>query len=247
MVYSVKDKAAIVTGGAQGLGYALASELLRRGCRVAVFDIKDGGPEGALRYEVDCTDSVAVRRAVRSAAETMEGLDIIVNNAGILIPKTVFDITPEQFSKQVDINLKAAGYLHIAAAHHLRMSKAPAALEVLSQLGYMMLSGNIGYSKIGHRGMSWGLEEDYKKAGLQLRVARLYPGVINTAMFKDPNHPVHTEVPDLPALDPNEVASVGIDALEGKHSSPDVAFYYTKNGKGWEKKVESLHRGHFSV
>lgn len=92
-----EGKKAIVTGGAQGVGAAIAGRLAHEGCDVGVFDLN---PEGAnetaqtiaaetastaLGIGVDVTDAAAMRKAVETSAETLGGLDIFVSNAGILI------------------------------------------------------------------------------------------------------------------------------------------------------------------
>ncbi|MDX3716492.1 SDR family NAD(P)-dependent oxidoreductase, partial [Streptomyces europaeiscabiei] len=84
--------AAIVTGGASGIGLAAAETLAARGCRVAVLD-RVPGPVPAWLHPVqaDVGDAVSVADAVSRVAELFGGLDVVVNNAGIGAQGTVED------------------------------------------------------------------------------------------------------------------------------------------------------------
>jgi NAD(P)-dependent dehydrogenase (short-subunit alcohol dehydrogenase family) len=76
---------ALVTGGASGIGEATARLLAERGARVAVLD-RDVSGVGLPAFQADVTDDAAVRAAVSAAVEQLGGLDLLVNNAGILGP-----------------------------------------------------------------------------------------------------------------------------------------------------------------
>ena len=85
--------AALITGGASGIGLASARLLAARGARVAVLDrVRPGaGDEGIYPVLADVTDDAAVRAAVAQAGQALGGLDILVNNAGIGAAGTVED------------------------------------------------------------------------------------------------------------------------------------------------------------
>src|SRR5690242_21939956 len=84
--------AALVTGGASGIGLATARMLAGRGARVAVLDREPAGVGGGLASVIaDVTDDDAVRRAVGEATAAIGGLDILVNNAGNGATGTVAD------------------------------------------------------------------------------------------------------------------------------------------------------------
>ena len=105
--------AALVTGGASGIGLATARLLAARGARVAVLDRDEGvegfkpGQESADLYPVvaDVTDDAAVRAAVAEAARAMGRLDILVNNAGIGAAGTVEDNEDEEWHRVLDVNV----------------------------------------------------------------------------------------------------------------------------------------------
>ena len=105
--------AALVTGGASGIGLATARLLAARGARVAVLDLP-GGIEGIKAdqetvdlYPVvaDVTDDAAVRAAVAEAARGMSRLNIVVNNAGIGAAGTVEDNDDDEWFRVLDVNV----------------------------------------------------------------------------------------------------------------------------------------------
>jgi 2-keto-3-deoxy-L-fuconate dehydrogenase len=99
--------AALVTGGASGIGLATARLLAGRGARVAVLDRVEAGRENAGLYPVvaDVTDDAAVRAAVARAGQALGRLDILVNNAGIGAAGTVEDNDDEEWRRVLDVNV----------------------------------------------------------------------------------------------------------------------------------------------
>src|SRR6202451_1511545 len=100
--------AALVTGGASGIGLATARLLASRGARVAVLDRDrpsgDGG-DGLYPVLADVTDDAAVRAAVARAGQALAGLDILVNNAGIGAAGTVEDNDDDEWHRVLDVNV----------------------------------------------------------------------------------------------------------------------------------------------
>jgi 3-oxoacyl-[acyl-carrier protein] reductase len=76
-------RVALVTGGASGIGAAVAERLLREGAQVAVLDVEEGGPAGALSLTGDVRDSASVAAAVERAEAELGPLDVLVCSAGI--------------------------------------------------------------------------------------------------------------------------------------------------------------------
>jgi 2-keto-3-deoxy-L-fuconate dehydrogenase len=117
-------RAAVVTGGASGIGLATAELLAARGARVAVFDrdpvaLKElpvtGGQGLSLRaFAVDVTDDAAVRTAVGDAAAALGGIDILVNNAGIGAVGSVEDNDDDEWRHVLDVNV--LGMVRVARA-----------------------------------------------------------------------------------------------------------------------------------
>ncbi len=113
--------AALVTGGASGIGLATARMLAGRGADVAVLDrdAADSG-HGLVSMIADVTDDEAVRRAVDQAAAALGGLDILVNNAGIGAIGTVADNPDAEWHRVLDVNVVGMARSSRAALPHLR-------------------------------------------------------------------------------------------------------------------------------
>jgi NAD(P)-dependent dehydrogenase (short-subunit alcohol dehydrogenase family) len=118
--------AALVTGGASGIGLATARHLAARGARVAILARDDPrpdatGPPGPLAAVIaDVTDDAAVRTAVGAAAAALGGIDILVNNAGIGAIGTVEDNEDEEWRRVFDVNVLGIVRTSRAALPHLR-------------------------------------------------------------------------------------------------------------------------------
>ncbi|MFE9908912.1 SDR family NAD(P)-dependent oxidoreductase [Streptomyces clavifer] len=124
---------ALVTGGASGIGAAVATLLLARGARVAVVDRETKrAPGGVLAIEADVTDDAAVRNAVDRAAGELGGLHTLVSNAGIGSIGTVEDNTDEEWTRVLDVNVLGMVRAARHALPHLRRAAAarPGAVSI---------------------------------------------------------------------------------------------------------------------
>lgn len=124
---------ALVTGGASGIGAAVATLLLERGARVAVLDRETkGAPEGILAVEADVTDDAAVRAAVERAAAELGSLHTLVSNAGIGSIGTVEDNDDAEWARVLDINVLGMVRTARHALPHLRSAAAgrPGAVSI---------------------------------------------------------------------------------------------------------------------
>lgn len=124
---------ALVTGGASGIGAAVATMLLERGARVAVLDRETAGaPEGVLALEADVTDDAAVRAAVDRAAAELGSLHTLVSNAGIGSIGTVEDNDDDEWARVLDINVLGMVRTARHALPHLRRAavERPGAVSI---------------------------------------------------------------------------------------------------------------------
>ncbi|AXG77025.1 SDR family NAD(P)-dependent oxidoreductase [Streptomyces paludis] len=124
---------ALVTGGASGIGAAVAALLVARGARVAVLDRETGGaPAGTLPLTADVTDDAAVRTAVDTAAREFGGLHTVVSNAGIGALGTVADNPDDEWLRVLDVNVLGMVRTARHALPHLRRAAAgrPGAVSV---------------------------------------------------------------------------------------------------------------------
>jgi 3-oxoacyl-[acyl-carrier protein] reductase len=114
----LSNRVAVVTGGAQGIGYAIADRLAASGARVALWDRdaplveEAAGKLGTGFAVVDQTDLAAVERATAALAAEAGRIDILIANAGIAGPdRPVVDYDPADWQRVIDINLTGAFYL----------------------------------------------------------------------------------------------------------------------------------------
>jgi NAD(P)-dependent dehydrogenase (short-subunit alcohol dehydrogenase family) len=160
------SRIALVTGGASGIGYAVAARLLADGARVAVGDISSTALEQAraslgspnlLTLSLDVTSSKSVRQAVIACAEHFGGLDTLVNSAGIIEMMPLEDIREENWQRVIAIDLTGVFLCCQAAAPLLRRGGRGRIVTVSSdagKVGVALLSsycaakfGVIGFSK----------------------------------------------------------------------------------------------------
>ena len=120
---------AAVTGGASGIGAAIARRLMTDGARVAVLDrdVSDP-PEGVLAVQADVTDDASVRAAVDRVLQEWDRLDVLVNNAGIGAQGTVADNPDDEWHRVLDVNL--LGMVRVARAALPALRKSPSAAIV---------------------------------------------------------------------------------------------------------------------
>jgi NAD(P)-dependent dehydrogenase (short-subunit alcohol dehydrogenase family) len=111
-------KRTLVTGAARGLGLAIAQLFTERGARVALADLDGAAVEqaaqevgrGAISLQCDVTKPDDVRRAIEDTVHAFGGLDVLVNNAGIEIGKPIPEITDEEFSLLMAVNVNGVFY-----------------------------------------------------------------------------------------------------------------------------------------
>jgi meso-butanediol dehydrogenase / (S,S)-butanediol dehydrogenase / diacetyl reductase len=123
----LKDKRVLITGGASGIGAATAARFLEEGSRVCVLDrdaqaceqIKRELPALAETIIADVTDLMQVEAAFAEAIRLMDGVDVLINNAGISIRHKFLDITPEEWERVLAVNLTGVFYVAQTAARHM--------------------------------------------------------------------------------------------------------------------------------
>jgi NAD(P)-dependent dehydrogenase (short-subunit alcohol dehydrogenase family) len=194
----LKDRIAIVTGSASGIGEAIAALYLNEGACVVVTDLPGHGlmqrfpnQPHVRAVEIDVTAEEAPERIVGTALREFGGVDVIVNNAGIAFGKQFEETTDEEFDRIMNVNVRSVFRLTRAAVPHLRTRGGGSVINLAS-----IMSGTGGpqlaaYSASKHAvlGLSRGMAVDLGKYGI--RVNALQPGSIWTGMsrpfFDDPN------------------------------------------------------------
>jgi NAD(P)-dependent dehydrogenase (short-subunit alcohol dehydrogenase family) len=171
-----------VTGGASGLGRAVAAAVARAGGTPVVLDL--AAPDDDHDHEVvDLADTAAAEAAVHRVAERHGGLHGIVTAAGIDACGRLVDVPRERWERVIAVNLLGTVAVVRAALPHLEASRGRV-VTVASTLGWRALSDATAYcaSKFGVVGFTRGLMAE---VGGQVGVTLLLPGGMQTAFFDD--------------------------------------------------------------
>jgi NAD(P)-dependent dehydrogenase (short-subunit alcohol dehydrogenase family) len=172
---------ALVTGGASGIGAAVAARLQADGARVAVLDLDPGAAaEGQLGLACDVGDDASVRAAVARVVEELGGLDVVVNNAGIGAAGTVADNDDDEWHRVLDVNVVGMVRVTRAALPHLRASTAPAVVNTSSIAATAGLPQRALYSasKGAVLALTRAMAADHVREGI--RVNCVNPGTADT-------------------------------------------------------------------
>ncbi|BAV42658.1 3-oxoacyl-ACP reductase FabG [Mycobacterium ulcerans] len=215
---------AVVTGGAQGLGLAIAERFVSEGARVVLGDVnleateaaakQLGGGEVAVAVRCDVTKADEVETLLQAALERFGGLDIMVNNAGITRDATMRKMTEEQFDQVIDVHLKGTWNGIRLAAAIMRENKRGAIVNMSSVSGKVGMVGQTNYSaaKAGIVGMTKAAAKELAHVGV--RVNAIAPGLIRSAMTEAMPQRIWdqklAEVPMGRAGEPSEIASVAL-------------------------------------
>jgi NAD(P)-dependent dehydrogenase (short-subunit alcohol dehydrogenase family) len=173
--------AAIVTGGASGIGLATARLLAERGAVVAVLDLRpDGVPAPLAGIECDVADDAGVVHAVAAAVERLGGLDIVINNAGVGAAGTVADNPDAEWFRVLDVNVVGLVRVSRAALPHLRRSAAAAIVNTCSIAATAGLPQRALYSasKGAVLALTRAMAADHVADGI--RVSCVNPGTVET-------------------------------------------------------------------
>lgn len=219
MEQTFAGQVALVTGGGQGIGLAMAKALAARGARVAVTGRRMAtlGPAAAslgangTAVQMDVRDDGAVRQAVDQVTKWGGRLDILVNNAGIGVLETpILETTPEVFRDVMETNLTGTFVVTQAAWPHLVASRGQI-LNISSIAGTMGYAGASAYcsSKWAMNGLTLVLKEEGKAHGI--RAMALCPGAIDTDIWTDSL--ADKEVRDK-MISPDQLAGLAMAMLE---------------------------------
>ncbi len=215
---------ALVTGGANGIGRAIARHLLTNGWRVAIVDLPGAGlrrsflpsNRNSLTLEGDIRDEETTRRAVDAALERFARLDAVVSNAGIMIRKPIRRLTLTEWRRVIDTNLTATFLLARAAEKPLRKSKG-AIVTIASTRALMSEPNTESYSasKGGLLALTHALAVSL---GPDVRVNCVSPGWIATKDYGALRRKDHAQHPAGRVGKPEDIAEIVAWLIDGERS-----------------------------
>lgn len=235
---NLTDKVIIVTGGAQGIGLAIAERCAVAGASVAIWDLRADAIEAAVDhvrakaagvevaaevagYAVDVSDLASVQAAAKATREHFGRVNGLVNNAGVVADAQLTKMSEAQWDRVIDINLK--GVFNCASANvDALLATAGAMVNISSIVG---LSGNFGQTnyaaaKAGVLAMTKTWTRELGRKGV--RCNAVCPGFVHTHIVKDIPAPVVEEmlnmIPQRRMGQPSEIASAVVFLLSDEAS-----------------------------
>lgn len=206
----------VVTGGASGNGRAIALEFAREGVDVVIADLQETPREGGTpthEYITEETDAEATfvqcdvasiddLQATMDAAESLGGVDVMVNNAGILYLKDFLDVSETEYNQLMDVNVKGVFFgTQIAASRMIEHGRDGTVINISSVAGFRGAPNMVAYSasKGAVRVMTYALAGTLGPRGV--RVNAVHPGPIETSMSTE-------DAPLLGSDSPDEYAKI---------------------------------------
>jgi acetoacetyl-CoA reductase len=192
---TLKDKVAIVTGAAQGIGKGIALELARNGANVALWDVSRDAVEAAaaelrgqgLRatgYVVDVSSSSAVDGGFSQVSEVLGPVDVLVNNAGITRDAVLHRMRPEQWGEVIATNLTSCFNMCRVVIDGMRERSFGRIVNIGSINGQAGQYGQVNYAaaKSGIHGFTKALAQEGAAKGITVNA--IAPGYIDTDMVR---------------------------------------------------------------
>jgi 3-oxoacyl-[acyl-carrier protein] reductase len=190
----LKDRVAIITGGARGIGKKISQTFLKEGASVYIFDVNE--EEGArtvgelqpaydgkvIFFKVDITDEKNVEQSIEKIIEAKGRIDILVNNAGITRDNLIIRMSLEDWKKVIDINLTGAFICSKHTVKYMVKNRSGKIINISSIVGVHGNAGQSNYSssKAGIIGLTKTLAREL--AGRNILVNAIAPGYIETEM-----------------------------------------------------------------
>jgi NAD(P)-dependent dehydrogenase (short-subunit alcohol dehydrogenase family) len=188
--YEFHHRVVAITGGSRGLGLALARAFSREGARVALLArdaaelarAKAALPASAAVMTVECDvrDPMQARQAVATITAAWGGIDVLVNNAGVILSAPFDETTDDDFAALMDVHLWGTLHMSRAALPYLRRRAGARIVNIVSIGGKVGVPHLTAYcaSKFAQAGLSAAMGEELRASGV--RVVTVFPGLMRT-------------------------------------------------------------------
>lgn len=215
----VQDKIILVTGSAQGMGETHARCLIQEGAKVVLTDLNEEKGqalatelgENALFIKHDVTSESDWQRVIATSEEHFGAINVLVNNAGITMSKSILDMSLGEYRRIIEINQVSIFLGMKAVIPAMKVAQSGSIINISSING--LVGGAIGYtdSKFAVRGMTKAAALECSPFGI--RVNSIHPGVIATPMImqgdtKDAVEAFAKHIPLRRIAQPEEVSSM---------------------------------------
>ena len=173
--FRLDDEVALVTGGASGIGAAIAAAFAVKGARVAVADLDEGAD-----FRCDVSDPASVDETVAAVIERFGRIDVLVNSAGIARLAPAEALSLAQWNSTIAVNLTGTFLMCQAVGRHMLAAGSGTIINMASQAASVAIEEHVAYcaSKFGVVGITKVLATEW--AGRGVRVTRISPTVVLT-------------------------------------------------------------------
>ncbi len=188
--FGMADKVAVITGGASGIGGAIAAAYAAKGARVAILDLQveaareqaDRIGGGARGFACDVSDAESVENAVSAVLDEYERIDVLVNSAGVALLAPAEELGQQAWDKTMAVNLTGTFLISQAVGKHMLAAGQGRIINLASQAGSVALDQHAAYcaSKFGVIGLTKVLATEW--AGRGVLVNSISPTVVLTEL-----------------------------------------------------------------